>query len=557
LGTLVAVIFACSKGISYERLLRWALGTAAFMSLYGFFQVLGMDHYDWNTRFEARAFATLGNPDYLGGYLVALLPLAFVLTLRTYGQLPFGTKKIVPANSSQRAWFWLRALTLLIFVGLLLAKVKGSFIALAVAAVFMGIAFLFPVGRELFQKNKRYVLICLAVLVTGTGAYIYRHGGLAALSSKQISVEQRVANYQVAWSIIQDHLWTGVGLGQIGVQYPKYQALAYIPAQYSEHPFTYSEHVHNDFLQFWVEGGLVGLVLFLAVLGIYGFTVIQFFKNQEIQKEKKELLFAVLASMVALLAQSLSNFPLQVAPTAILFGLFLAAPLALRAPSSASSSFKLSIPQQVVLALAILVFLVFGVHAIATSIATRDTRGETNAGKADIAVHYGARLIALSPQDPKAWNAQGAALALAGKLDDAYAAYQKSLDLNPNYVEDLAIMANLRVSQGRPADGLDLCDKALAITPNYAGPYWTRGVCLFQLKRYEESAKAFENFLVYMPNDAQTYLNLGVCYIQLHRKADAIAAWKKSYELNPNNAQALVYLKSQGVQVKVENKTNL
>ncbi|HXL73046.1 MAG TPA: O-antigen ligase family protein, partial [bacterium] len=366
-GTLIAVVFSCAKGITYERLLHWVLGAGAFMSLYGFFQVLGMDKYDWTTRFDARAFATLGNPDYLGGYLVALLPLAFILTLRTYGQLPFGQKKLVPANQSQKSWFWLRGITLLLFVGLLITKVTGSFIALAVTVGFIGAAFLFPVGRGLFQKNKRYVLICLAVLVLGAGAYLYRHGGLEALSSKQVSAEQRIENYQVAWAIIKDNFWTGVGLGQVGIQYPKYQALPYSPVEYANHPYTYSEHVHNDFLQFWVEGGLVGLVLFLAVLGVYSFAVFQFFKNPEISKENKELLLGVLASLVALLVQSLSNFPLQVASTGILFGLFLAAPLALRAPVSNSSSFKLSVVQQVVLALGVLIVLVLSTQMVAAS----------------------------------------------------------------------------------------------------------------------------------------------------------------------------------------------
>ncbi len=550
LGTLVAVLFVCSKGVSYEKTLMGAVATGAFMSLYGFFQVLGMDHYDWNTHFEARAFGTLGNPDYLGGYLVALLPLAFVLTLRTYGQLPFGIKKVIPANSSQKTWFWLRAMTLLIFVGLLLARVKGSFIALTLAVIFMGLFFLFPIGRELLLKNKRYVLICLGVLAVGAGTYIYRHGGLEALSAKQVSVEQRIANYQVAWTMVKDNLWTGVGLGQIGVQYPKYQALAYTPAEYPDHPFTYSEHVHNDFLQFWVEGGLIGFVLFLIVLGVYGFNSIQLFKASDISKEKKELLFAVLASMTALLAQSLSNFPLQVAPTAILFGLFLAAPLALRPSSSINSSYKLSMVQQAILTLSISIFLVLGVLAIAGSIAARDTRGETGAGKGELAVNFGDRWLALNPQNSKAWNAKGSALSLAGKPDEAYAAFQKSLELNPDYVESLTQMANIRVAQGKPGEALELCDKALAITPNYSSPIWTKGVSLFQLKRYEESAKAFESFLTYAPRDTQTYLNLGVCYIQLHRKADAVAAWKKAYEYDPSNIQALAYLKSQGVILK-------
>ncbi|HTA76223.1 MAG TPA: tetratricopeptide repeat protein, partial [bacterium] len=225
-------------------------------------------------------------------------------------------------------------------------------------------------------------------------------------------------------------------------------------------------------------------------------------------------------------------------------------PLALRAPSSSSSSFKLSLPQQAVLTLALLAVLVFSAQRIASSIAIRDVRGETSVGKGDLAVSFGNHLMALDAQDAKAWSAEGSALALAGKADEAYSAYQKSLELNPNYVESLAQMANLRIIQGKPGEALELCDKALSITPNYSGPIWTKGVSLFQLKRYEESAKSFENFLTYAPRDTQTYLNLGVCYIQLHRKADAVAAWKKAYEFDRSNTQALTYLKSQGVVLK-------
>ncbi len=549
-GTLVAVIYGCSRGLAYERLLRYAAGTGAFMALYGFFQVLGMDHFDWNTKFQARAFATLGNPDYLGGYLVALLPVVFVLTLRTYGQMPFLlNKKVVPATSSQKSWFWLRAVTLLLFVGLLLTRVVGSFLALGLAVVFLVVSFLFPIGRDLFRKNSRFALIALGVLVVGAGAYLYRHGGLSALSAKQASVEQRIFNYQVAWAMVKDHPWTGIGLGQVGVQYPKYQATLFAPADYPNHPFVYSDHVHNDFLQFWVEGSTVGLVLFLGVLLVYVLAAVRTFKNPEVSRENKELLLASVAGLVALLGQSLSNFPLLVAPMAVLFGLLLAAPLVLGALVPARGNPNLSGPQQAFLALGLLVVLILGTQAIAASVAMRDTIGETNAGKKELALQFADRLTQLSEEDPKAWKARAAALALAEKNDDAYAAYEKTVQLDPNDVQSLAEMAIFMVKQGKFAEALDLSDRALAIAPNYFGPVWTRAVCLFQLKRYEESAKGFESFLAYAPNDAQTYLNVGVCYIQLHRKADAIAAWKKCYQLDPNNAQAALYLKSQGVKL--------
>jgi tetratricopeptide (TPR) repeat protein len=547
-GTLIAVVFSCSRGFSYERLLHWTLVAGVVMSLYGFAQAAGLDRADWSAHFEARAFSTLGNPDYLGGHLIGLLPLAFVMTLRTFGQLPWRTKSSQPAQPSQRAWVWLRMMTLVLFVGMLLARVKGSFIALVVVTLFLFLVFALPVGRELFQRNRRYVLICLGVLVIGGAAYLIRHGGFGVFGSKQVTVQQRIENYQVAREMIKDHFWAGIGLGQIGVQYAAYQTKPYPPSEVLQHPVVQSTHIHNDLLQYWVEGGLIGAFLFLLVLAIFAQAVFKLFKDPGSRKEDKELLIGVLAGLVGLLAQSMSNFPLRIAPTSVLFGLLLAAPLALRQAGSVHSKTSSSVGQRSVLALAMVAVLTLGVRWTAASIAMRNTRGETGLRNVQPAVTYSERLIALSPADWQAWTARGSALELAGQVEPAFEAYQKAVSLDPNSIETLSAMANLRLGQGRVPEALELCEKALAIAPNYSGSLWTKGVCLFQLKRFDESAKLFETLASVMPNDPQTFLNLGVCYINLHRKAEAIAAWQRSLQLDPTNAQAKTYLKSQGIQ---------
>jgi Flp pilus assembly protein TadD len=468
------------------------------------------------------------------------------MTLRTYGQLPLSTKGAPPVTARQKSWFWLRMMTLIVFIGLLLARVKGSFIALVGVAVFLAVVFLLPVGRELFQRNKRYVLVCLGVLVVGGAAYLVRHGGFEAFGSKQVTVQQRIENYQVAWEMLKDHFGLGVGLGQVGVQYAVYQSKPYPASEYPQHPVIQSTHIHNDFLQYAVEGGVVGLALFLLVLGTFAWSVFRSFKSPELGKEEKELLVGVLAGMVGLLVQSLSNFPLRVAPTSILFGSLLAAPLALRvrsarieAPAAPGRNFWVS--------LAMFIVLVLGVRWMAASVALRNTLGETGLRNGQLALHYGERLMGLSAGDWKAWEARAASLQLVGQLDPAFDAYQRSLGLNPYSMEALSSMATIRLSQGRPAEGLELAEKSLALTPNYTGTLWTRAICLFQLKRFEESAKQFEVLTAYMPNDPQTHLNLGVCYMNLGRKADAIMVWKRSLQLDPNNEQTKAYLKSVGV----------
>ncbi len=558
-GSFLAILFACSRSISYEKLIRFSLSAGFLMAIYGLVQSLGLQGINWNNRFENRAFATLGSPDYLGGYLVGLLPLVFILTLR---------------SKNPKTWLWFRGITMALFAGLMVTRVRGSYLALAGAMLFILASFLFPWGRDLARRNYRYILLVFGILLLGGGAFIARHGGLALFSRSQVSVQQRMETYRVAWEMVKDHPWFGIGLGQLGIQYPLYQHRPFQPADYPQHPYTYSEHVHNEFLQFWVEGGLPGLLLFLSLLTAFAWALYRFWTNPVSKAEDKELLIGVSGSMVALLIQSLSNFPLQVAPTAVLFGLFLAGPLVLAnsingTPHPRPSPEKLSqgrppvYPQNQsqgerrrklttswVLCFAMAVVLLVGMHTVAASIAYRDTVGETSLNNLQEAVYYGERLVKLSPYNHKAWYAYGKALEGAGKLPEAISAYEKSVETNPNYAEGLAAMGNLQLQTGQLVEAVTNFERVEKLTPNYSGPIWLRAVGLYQLKRYDEAIQEYEKFLVCSPNNFEAYSNLGVCYFQLKRKAEAVSAWKKAYSLNPNDQQVVQYLKAQGVSLK-------
>ena len=201
-GTLLAVVFACSRGVFYEKLAHLALFTGLLMSIHGLFQSFGIEKVDWTSHFERRAFSTLGNPDYLGGYLVGLIPLAFILTLR---------------SNRQSSWLWFRAVTLFLLMGLWMTRVRGAFLALAAASLFLLACFLFPWGRDLARRNIRFVFVAFGVLIISAGVYLERHGGLAVFSAKQVTVQQRMETYQVVWEMVKDHPWFGIGLGQLGV----------------------------------------------------------------------------------------------------------------------------------------------------------------------------------------------------------------------------------------------------------------------------------------------------------------------------------------------------
>lgn len=69
----------------------------------------------------------------------------------------------------------------------------------------------------------------------------------------------RVYIWRSAWRMIQDHPLTGVGAGVFMHVYG-----AYVQPGASEQSVAYA---HNLFLQVWAEFGLIGFVIFLAILG--------------------------------------------------------------------------------------------------------------------------------------------------------------------------------------------------------------------------------------------------------------------------------------------------
>jgi Flp pilus assembly protein TadD len=349
--------------------------------------------------------------------------------------------------------------------------------------------------------------------------------------------------------MLNDHPLRGIGLGQLGRDYPLYQWRPFSPSEWPSHPVVLTEHLHNEYLQIAVEGGWVGLGLFLLVLLAYITKVFQILSNVATPSSAKELLLGTLAGFAALLGQALTNFPFQVIPTGVLFGFFLAAPLALSTPTISSKAKPQLKAYGVVLGILFLVGGGWATKGVAASIALRNAVGETNLGHASLASRYASRLALLAPGDPNAWDAVAKAKELSQQWQEAVDAYNKEIALNPNGPVAYLALAQDEILLGHTDAALCLCQKCLSMIPNDSRVLWLEGVCYFQLNRFEDAAHDFEKYLLWAPGDESLYVNLGVCYVKSGRKQDAILAWEKAHELNPNDTQVIQYLKSVGIKI--------
>ena len=192
-----------------------------------------------------RAYGGLSHPNVLGGLLAIGLILAlWLLTNKTTD----------PKNNISRDWL------LLIVIALLSAGLFVTFSRTALLAALLGTIIL--VVSQL--KNWRKLLVALVTIGLTIGICSWHYGYLyqsrleisSRLETK--STNERMDLMTEAWDLIKAKPLTGAGLANFGIA-------AWQDDEIKKDVFAY-QPVHNLFLLIAAEGGLVLLIIFVALL---------------------------------------------------------------------------------------------------------------------------------------------------------------------------------------------------------------------------------------------------------------------------------------------------
>ncbi len=111
----------------------------------------------------------------------------------------------------------------------------------------------------------------------------------------------------------RDHLVAGVGLGNFHNTYPQYHDAVVATPRHAYDLFVRPQHAHNDVLQAFIETGLLGGALFLAILCCAIAYAIKVGARAGNPRDMRTLLLGM--SLLTLLVNALADFPLQL-PTA-------------------------------------------------------------------------------------------------------------------------------------------------------------------------------------------------------------------------------------------------
>lgn len=248
-------------------------------------QQFGIDLYTARaSTFDTRACSTFSNPLFYAAFLVFIVPVA--------AHCFFHFKKVKKRIVS--------LVCLLISLGgLVLSYSRGSYIAVALA-IFV----------TLFsnQKQRKITLCSLPILLLIVPSGVYKRLLTLATNREDISLTTHVSVYQAALQTIQKHWLVGLGTGNQAFE-DILKGIYHIG----------QPHAHNIILEFFVEGGIIGVSLFVAMLVMLFIALI---KTAKRTNEGRTVAVTMIASLVGFLFCGMTDYIFYGPKTIQLFMMF-------------------------------------------------------------------------------------------------------------------------------------------------------------------------------------------------------------------------------------------
>ena len=164
-----------------------------------------------------------------------------------------------------------------------------------------------------------------------------------------------------------------------------------------------------------------------------------------------------------------------------------------------------------------------------------------NKGNLSVVLEKAQILSKKYPQALPVWNILGASAVQLKKFDEAVEAYNKCINLKPDYVDAYINMGVALKEQGKLDEAIDACKKAISLKPDYAISYSNIGNVYKVQGNLEEAINAYKKALSLKPDYADAYINMGNVYKDQSNLETAIQAYDKAISLKPDYAIAYNY----------------
>ena len=290
------------------NLILYALLASAFLaSLYGLLQYLGVMRGAQGGHGLNEVISTMGNRNYLGGFLAYLLFPVVILIVRL-------KSCIMRSVAIGLIAFSFGMVMLLQQTGTIVGLVAGAIAFIVALAIFRPVE---PIKRNRIWLIALLVVLAFTFLVEAPSGPLNSVVGLSAERGSWISRawahnagKTRSWDWWVGWEMFKDHPLFGVGMGNYKLNFVPYKAAFLSTPQGSSYDFYIprAAQAHNDYVQVVAEMGILGIIALLSLLIMLPlFFWVRLRRNTD---ESDRLDLILLGSgVVVFLAHALFSFP--------------------------------------------------------------------------------------------------------------------------------------------------------------------------------------------------------------------------------------------------------
>ena len=314
------------KTINYIKSLIFS---AIIVCIYGILEHFGIDKEIWVQDVSERVFSSLGQPNWLAAWIVAIIPISLALLIKA---------------KKQKIYFGL--IPIILFLTLLYTKSRSGILGFAVSSLIFWTT-LFFLNLKNKQENKKLLKIFIIInsflliinLVTKTpwtpniSKIINRNNSVQESLTQEAKTGTVLETGGTESGTIRKYVWEGAisiwkaypVLGS-GVETFAFSFYKYRPKEHnlvSEWDFLYNK-AHNEYLNFLATTGALGFISYITFII---FVFFQFIKSFKEDKENLILHIALLSGFASILATNFFGF--SVAPVNLLFFLYPAISLSL------------------------------------------------------------------------------------------------------------------------------------------------------------------------------------------------------------------------------------
>jgi len=485
------------------------------MSAIGLLQYFGLDWFRflYPAAPTGRVFSILGNPDFLGGYLALILPLALML--------------LINHGLTHREGIIGGISFFVILVCLLLTATRSALVAFGGSSVFLSVLLMLQKGMKALKKRWFYtfilfIAIFLALGFTGRGRvkdFFFRFSTLLKPETLKMdgAVQYRLSIWRTSLNMFKEHPVLGVGVGVFKLHYPLYQAR--LRSSNPEIPFSASQEsrVHNEYLQTLSETGLTGIVAFIWLAFCTFFHGIRYLVHAK-DSRQRGILIGLLSSILAMFLDSIFAFPFHLTSHATLFWIFLGM-LVVRGedensqsiepesgspdksrPSKSKPKYKTAFRQRqwgLIISVWVLsiVLIVLILRSFFGTVYYKQAIIYGNQHRDEEAIESYLKAIKLSPYDPEVHFTWGYVCLNSNRVEEAFKEFQLVERLYPHNEDNLLNLGVVYNLERKPEKAIEYFKKAIMLNPRIGAAYFN--IAGIFMNYYSNSPWAMEEALRY------------------------------------------------------------